>query len=344
MQPVNKGFSLPKFLLTTLLLISLVVIAAAAWVFEEDMDPAVVDANYSNDQSQFLETSNGARVHFRDQGQPNGPPVLLVHGSNASLHTWEPWVRLLGDKYRVITLDLPGHGLTGAVPGNQYDASAQLNTIAALVEHLGIDKFILGGNSMGGGASWRYALQHQEQIEALVLVDASGLSQWRKEENAQHSDSQNAENNGPLVFRLLRKPWFRSIAVHLDTRFLTTQGLRSAFHDKSKVTQDMIELYYQMSMRAGTRQATLSRFASYGREAGQLAHTEQDLSTLGMPTLILWGATDALTPVANGQRFANILPDAKLIVYPEVGHIPMEEIPERSAADVRAFLHNRVGP
>ena len=343
MQPVIKGFSLPKLLFTTLLLLSIAVMAAVVWFFEEDLDPAIVDANYSNSQSQFMETSNGARVHFRDQGQPNGPPLLLVHGSNASLHTWEPWVRLLGDRYRVITLDLPGHGLTGAVPGNQYDAAAQLNTMAALIKHLGIDEFILGGNSMGGGASWRYALQHQEQIKALILVDASGLRQWREEESAQQSASQDAENNGPLVFRLLRKPWFRRIAVNLDTRSLTAQGLRSAFHDKSKVTQDMIELYYQMSMRAGTRQATLTRFASYGRETGQPAHTEKDLSTLSMPTLVLWGATDALTPVANGQRFANTLPDAKLIVYPEVGHIPMEEIPERSAADVRTFLRERVG-
>ena len=273
---------------------------------------------------------NGARVHFRDQGQPTGATLLLVHGSNASLHTWEPWVAILGKTYRVITLDLPGHGLTGAVPDNRYDSPAQLATVAALVNHLQLNNFVLGGNSMGGGVTWRYALQHPEQINAMILVDASGLWQWREQEQEQ-------ENKGPLVFRLLRKPWFRSIAAYLDTKALTGQGLRSAFHDKSKVTDEMIDLFYNMSMREGTRKATLARFASYTPNDTKTP-TETDMATLSMPTLILWGETDALTPPSNGEHFNRVLPNSKLIVYPEVGHVPMEEIPERSAADVLEFL------
>lgn len=324
-----------KYIVIGLLALVIVTIVAAAIVLlEPDFDAAAVDAKYTNQASQFFTTTDNARVHFRDQGNAKGAPLVLVHGSNASLHTWEPWIKILGATYRVITLDLPGHGLTGAVPTNRYDSQAQVQTVAALTQHLGINRFALGGNSMGGGVTWRYALQHPEQVSAMILVDASGLSEWREDPSTTPN-----EDDGPLVFRLLRKPWFRRIAAHLDTKSLTAQGLRSAFDDTSKVTDEMIDLYYNMSMRTGTRAATIQRFAAYGSET---ATTAADLATLGMPTLILWGETDTLIPVDHANRFAATLPDAELIVYPNVGHLPMEEIPERSGNDTLSFLQAKL--
>lgn len=324
------------------------VVVAAFWLFERDFPADAVDAKYTNDASQFMTTSDGARVHFRDQGNPQGAPVVLVHGSNASLLTWEPWVQILGATYRVITLDLPGHGLTGAVPSQAYDSVAQLDTLEALVNHLALPNFVLGGNSMGGGVTWRYALRHPEQIYAMLLIDASGPGQWWEQEAANANDenggdAEEDDNEGPLAFRLLREPWFRSIAMYLDTKALTTQGLRSAFHDPAKVTPDMIEQYYQMSMREGTRAATMARFASFGSRQSGEDPTEADLATLTMPTLVMWGATDALISAEYGERFAAILPNATLVIYPEVGHIPMEEVPARSAADVQSFLAANLG-
>lgn len=319
-------------------------VVAGLWLFEGDFSSSEVDAKFSNQHSKFMTTADGTRVHYRDQGNADGPVIVLVHGSNASLHTWEPWRELLDDTYRVITLDLPGHGLTGAVPSNKYDSAAQIATLNALIQQLALKSFVLGGNSMGGGVSWRYALEYPDQIDALVLVDASGLGSWRQQKEQQEAAGKTAANSevkeGPLVFRLLQKPWFRRIAVWLDTRYLTGQGLRAAFHDPAKVTEEMIDLYYNMSMRAGTREATLTRFAGFGNRSNRLA--DADLATLRMPTLVLWGETDALIPASTGERFAAVLPDAKLIVYPNVGHIPMEEIPTQSAADLRAFLQARL--
>lgn len=319
-------------------------ILAGFWLFESDFDPARVDAKYSNAASAFFIDSEGARIHYRDQGNANGEPIVLVHGSNASLHTWEPWIRFIGERYRVITLDLPAHGLTGAVPNENYDSAAQLTTVNRLVSYLNIPRFVLGGNSMGGGVSWRYALAYPEQVSALVLIDASGLWSWRDDDKAQASDAKNSPQNapqkeGPLVFRLLQQKWFRSIAGFLDTRFLTQQGLRAAFHDESLVTDEMVDLYYNMSMRAGTREATLARFTRLRN--GSTPVTEADLATLTMPTLILWGETDALIPPSAGERFASTLPNSQLIVYPQVGHLPMEEIPEQSATDLLNFLSQR---
>ena len=139
-------------------------IFASVFLFEGDIPAAEVDAKYSNAESQFLVMENGARVHYRDQGKEDGLPIVLVHGAMASLHTWEPWVEILGERYRIITLDLPAHGLTGAVPSGEYDADAFTKTIDVVVDEAGLDAFVLGGNSMGGGATWRYALAHPLEL------------------------------------------------------------------------------------------------------------------------------------------------------------------------------------
>lgn len=306
---------------------------AIVLVFETDFDAAEVDAKYANAASQFFTDVEGARIHYRDQGNASGEALVLVHGSNASLHTWEPWIKYIGDRLRVITLDLPAHGLTGAVPNAQYGSAAQLVTVERLMQHLNVPQFILGGNSMGGGVSWRYALAHPEQVSTLILLDASGLQSWREEARGEE------KNQGPLAFRLLQKPWFRSIARYLDTRLLTKQGLQAAFDDDSLVTEDMVELYYNMSMRAGTREATLARFTHRSTASEQL--TSADLATLTLPTLIIWGETDTLIPPSAGERFAAALPNSQLIVYPNVGHLPMEEAAEQSANDLLHFLQQR---
>jgi pimeloyl-ACP methyl ester carboxylesterase len=297
-------------------------------VFERDLPAAAVDARYASDASQFLPRPNGAAVHFRDEGRPDGYPLVLLHGSNASLHTWEPWVALLGDEYRIVTLDLPGHGLTGRVPDDDYSMAAFVETVAAVADHLGLEQFALGGNSMGGGATWQFALAHPERVSAMILVDAVGLWSWREAGPPRGSGS-------PLAFRLLGQDWFRGVAGRLDPKLLVGQGLRASFYDPSLVDDAMIDRYRDLALREGSRAATLARFGSFRTAAGS---PEPDLSVLSQPTLVLWGEHDALIPPEVGQRFVEVLFDARLIVYPDAGHIPMEEVPERSAADVRTFL------
>ncbi|MEZ5557500.1 MAG: alpha/beta hydrolase [Pseudomonadales bacterium] len=316
-------------MLRVVLIAILVLLAVAAvWLFEGDIPAAEVDARYSNAASRFLTTPDGARLHYRDQGRRDGLPVVLVHGSNASLHTWEPWVAALGDGYRIITLDLPGHGLTGRVPGDDYGPQASSAAVHEVVEHLGLTRFVLGGNSMGGGVTWRYALDHPQSVRAMILVDASGLWSWRRQETSRTGDT-------PLAFELLRQPWFRALARYLDPYYLTVQGLRAAYNDSPVVDEALIQRYYQLSLREGTRIATLKRFGGF---AGATQDAEPDLSVLTQPTLILWGARDTLIGPEVGQRFHELLPNSQLIVYDDLGHVPMEEDPVRTARDVRSFL------
>ncbi|MFT4677031.1 MAG: pimeloyl-ACP methyl ester carboxylesterase [Patiriisocius sp.] len=311
------------------LFLLIVLIAAAAFLYKGEIPKDVVDAKYSSPTSQFLTMNNGARVHFRDEGNPNGPVMVLIHGSNASLHTWQPWLTEFESSYRVVTLDLPGHGLTGGVPDGDYSSAGQLNTVAAVVDHLGLERFVLGGNSMGGGVTWRYALEHQDQVEAMILVDASGPPAWWQERREAQSD----DKEPPLVFTLLGKPWFRAIARHIDPYQLTVQGLNSAYNSSPVVDQALIDRYYEISLREGTRDATMSRFGSR-RSSDETI----DLSVLAQPTLVMWGREDSLISVDMANKFAEAMPNTTVVIYDDVGHIPMEEIPIRSAQDVLKFL------
>lgn len=316
--------------ITALLLVLFVV--AAFWLFEADKPAADVDAKYSNAASAFLTLADGTRIHYRDQGQPQGLPVVLLHGSNASLHTWEPWVAQLGDTYRLITLDLPGHGLTGRTPSEDYSTSAFIKAVKGVTAHLALDSFVLGGNSMGGGVTWRYALRYPEDVKALILVDASAPAQWR--ESPPNQTAQQPADT-PLAFSLLRQPWFQAVATYLDPYYLVVQGLRSSHYNPAVVTESLIERYYDLSMRTGTRAATIKRFSGLREQTNS---DEADLRLLTQPVLILWGEYDALIPVSTADRFAQVLPNAQVMIYPNVGHIPMEEVPELSAQDVRLFL------
>lgn len=303
-------------------------------LLEPDLPKEVVDAKYSSPASRFLSMDNGARVHYRDEGDPSDPPIVLVHGSNASLHTWGPWVGQLKNNYRVITMDLPGHGLTGAVPDRDYSMPAFVNTVSAVADHLEIPKFILGGNSMGGGVTWHFALAHPERVNALVLVDSSVPGDWNTERQSGN------KGRGPIAFRLFSQPWFQRIGSRLDPYLLVVQGVRSAYYDTRQVSDDLVDRYHELSLREGSRQATLDRFQAF--DPRSLASA--DLSVIEQPTLIMWGSEDALIPVDHAYRLERELINPTLVIYEEVGHVPMEEIPDRSAKDLIIFLNRALEP
>lgn len=318
-----------RFLKWFLCVVVIITLVGSVLLFEGDIPATTVDAKYSNPQSKFLTLGNGSRIHYRDQGQPEEFPLVLIHGAMASLHTWEPWVQILGENYRLVTLDLPAHGLTGYGPTEEYGADAFTAAIEAVVNELGLENFALGGNSMGGGAAWRYALETPGRVKAMVLVDSVPPSHW-----AQSELESGEARSGPMAFSLLRQGWFKAIARNLDPAPLIGQGLRSAYNNSPVVDDQLIARYYDLIMRAGTRSAILSRAGSFGEEGD----SQPDLGLLDQPTLIMWGAQDAVIPVSVAKQFEGVLPNTKTVIYQDLGHIPMEEDPERTAEDVMLFL------
>src|SRR3546814_11818830 len=111
-------------------------------------------AKYGGPNATFAAGPAGQRIHYRDQGRADGPPIILIHGANASLHTWEPLVKRLGADYRIITLDLPGHGLTGATPDPAYSAGGMRPAVELVAGKLGRAPFPPGGQ-IGQGPGWK---------------------------------------------------------------------------------------------------------------------------------------------------------------------------------------------
>lgn len=280
-----------------------------------------LEARYASAQSQFADLPEGVRVHYRDQGPPTAPTVVLVHGFSASLHAWEPWVERLAKEYRVVTLDLPAHGLTQTPPDYQVSTEGHVAVVEALTRRLDVRQFVLGGNSMGGGVAWNFALAHPEQLRGLVLVDAVG---W---------PSEGRREGAPLVFKLLANPAGRAVLKSIDVRPMAERGLKQAYLDHGLVTPELVDRYVEMSSAPGRKDLILK-----AQSTPRTPVTAATFARITTPTLVMSGEKDALIPVASARGLASAIPNARLIVYPDVGHVPMEQIPERSAADLRAFL------
>ena len=299
-----------------------VALLIGAWIVFRvpDVPIATLRAKYASPASQFVEVMPGLVVHLRDEGPRDGVPIVLLHGSNASLHTWQPWVARLGGHYRIISFDFPAHGLTGPAPDGQYTQGAYAKVVDAVVRNRHLDRFVLGGNSMGGGVAARYAADHPERIAGLILVDASGAP-YR------------ANSDTPLALRVAQAPIIRDIAASITPRSLIAASFAGAVSVKSVMTPAVIDRYWELLRYPGNRVATIARFAQ-----GYSPLTAADLARITAPTLILWGRDDHFIPVASAGYFAKMLPHSRTVIYDGVGHIPMEETPDRSAADVAAFI------
>ncbi len=282
-------------------------------------------AKYAGPQSQFLELPDGAVAHYRDQGNKNGKILVLVHGSNASLHTWEPWVEELGDTFRLITVDMPGHGLTGAIPSDDYSRASMAHFLDAVMRELGLTGFALGGNSMGGGIAAHYTIAYPEKVSHLILVSSGGFPA-------------SPDREVPLAFRMASTPIVKDLMPYMGSRAMVEDGLKNVIVDDTLVTEEMIDRYSDLNRYKGNREAMVQRFGLYGMKDDVLPAR---LGEIDVPTLILWGEKDYLIPVENAHKFNEAITGSTLVIYENAGHIAMEEVPEKSAADVRAFLEKQ---
>lgn len=309
---------------TLAVILTIVAVLAAGWLAlrRADIPYDTLETIYSTPDTQFMTLDDGLKVHYTDTGPKDRSALVLVHGFSSSLHTWEAWKTSLEVDYRVITLDLPGHGLTRADDPIQPTIERFADVVHEVTQDLGVERFTLAGNSMGGNTAWSYALTFPETLEGLILVDASG---WPE------TDEENA--NSPFIFTLLANPLARTVMKDLDMTSLTRSGLEDSYTDQSFVTDALVERYVALSRAPGHRETLLGIMAGDRVEA-----TAESLSAIQVPTLILWGRDDNLVPVSSAQKFADAITGATQIIYDGVGHLPQEEEAEQSIEDVRAFM------
>lgn len=280
-------------------------------------------ARWALPPSDFIDIK-GQLVHLRDEGPRDDPaPLLLLHGTGASLHTWDGWAAALKAHRRVIRIDLPGYGLTGPFAGaytpDDYRGDTYARFVLDVLDALKLPRVVIGGNSMGGEIAWRAAALAPARFERLILVDASGYA-FRPE-------------SVPLGFMLARVPLLNRLGEVMLPRALVAASVRNTYGDAARVSDVLIDRYFELTLREGNRRALRLRLQ-------QLEHGEQAarIQTLTLPTLVLWGGRDRLIPPVNAQHFARDIRGARLVMFDTLGHVPQEEDPARTVAAVTDFL------
>jgi pimeloyl-ACP methyl ester carboxylesterase len=308
------------FRIVGVVLVALLVFSVAGVIATWAPDKSVqeLSVRWAQAPSQFIDT-NGMQVHVRDEGPRDDPrPIVLLHGTSASLHTWDGWAALLQGQRRVIRFDLPGFGLTGPDLKNDYSMAAYVRFVGAVLDSLEVKNCVLAGNSLGGQIAWNFALAAPDRVGQLVLVDSAGYPL--------------VSESVPLGFRLARMPGLRNVLEYVLPRGVIQGSLRNVYGDPSKVSPELVDRYMDMALRAGNRKALALRFEQ------SVSANEDRIKSLKLPTLVMWGGRDRLIPLVNGQRFAADIAGSRLVVLEDLGHVPQEEDPERSLAPVKAFL------
>ncbi len=310
-------------------------LAGLASLIRPDIPVAKLIPTYADSTSTFIRI-DGMDVHIRDEG--SGPALLLIHGTFSSLHTWDEWTKVLSQTHRVVRLDLPGFGLTGPQAQGDYSTRATLHLIDSLRVALGIDTWIIGGNSLGGRIALDYARHYPDRTDAMILVDAA--ASFRRDTTNTAPATAPRSGDRPFILRALANPVFRGAMSVLTPRFLFKHSLSGAYGDPSRMSEEVITRYYDLMRREGNRAAFISRADGMRLDRAELNPLPEalPLDSLFTPALILWGEKDTWIPKRVGERLHETLPKSVFVVYPDAGHAPMEEIGPHSVKDVVAFL------
>ena len=314
-----------KFLRTTgivLTVLALIVLIGPFLIPVPPLDNTVPVEQLVDADSKF-DNVNGINIHYKTYGQGE-PTFILLHGFGASVFSWREVVEPLAQHGTVIAYDRPAFGLTerpleweGESP---YGPQAQVDIVLGLMDELGVEKAILVGNSAGGTVSMQVALQHPEKVEALILVDAAvyaggGAPSWSRP--------------------ILKTPQMNHVGP-LIARQLQAQGvefIKTAWHDPSKITQDIFD-GYQKPLQIANWDKALWQLTVASEESGLV----ERLAEITMPTLVITGDDDRIVPTEQSLRLADELPNAELKVIAQSGHLPHEEKPLEFMQAVTEFL------
>lgn len=296
----------------------LIIFAVLALLHRSDIPAGEIEKKYADSTSRFLDIM-GMRVHYRMDGNPaDSLPLVLIHGTSSSLHTWDSIVPALRANRRILRMDLPGFGLTGPSPDRVYGLERYHPFLDSLFDRLDIKQCILGGNSLGGLIAWTYALHDSNRVKGLVLIDAAGYPKGKEE--------------GNIGFKLAAMPGVGRTLSKFTPKILIRKSLEGSYGDPSKINETMVDRYYDLLLREGNREAVIDMFGSRKPAA------YEQIASIRMPTLIIWGDQDRLIDVSNATRFHQDIRGSRLLVIKGSGHVPMEESPREVIAALENFL------
>ena len=277
-------------------------------------------AKYGSHPSQFVTLSNGVNVHLRDEGDPESPPIVFVHGHGEDLHTWRRLVNQLVGSFRVIRFDLRRHGLTGPAPDNEYGIEDYVSDLSMVVDHLGIHSFVLVGHSMGGRISVRYAMGNPERVNGLVLLSASGAPRRK-------------EASPPMALRLMKNPIGRFLIKRVWSRNMAKSSLEDMVFDESSITEEEVDRLWDFSTYPGNMDAMFREFANSWED-----FNPTEIRGIATNTLLIWGEEDSICPESMGSWYDSHLPNSAMVVLPNIGHNPHFECPGRCLDEISSWI------
>ena len=320
-MPILKKNLLPivKYGLLSLLVLIIIVFSVFA---QKDIPRAVLIKKYATGHSKFMPIM-GMQVHYRDEGNPlDSIPLVLIHGTSSSLHTWEKVTTILNDanhgNKRVISFDLPAFGLTGPNIENSYSYDNYNQMIDSLLIKLKVNQCIIGGNSLGGGIAWHFTVAHPNKVNKLILIDASGYP--KKNEK------------GSLGFKIAQIPVINNLLLFITPKSLVRKSIEGVYYDKRLIEESTVTRYHELLLCEGNRNAALSLFKH------PFVQNTEWIKTIKTPTLILWGRDDGLISVENAKLFNQDIQNSKVVILDNVGHVPNEESPKKTAEAIYDFI------
>lgn len=304
-----------RMLITILALIAVTLGAAVFWAWTPDLPRSALEAKYLEQPGDLIDVG-GMRLHVRDRASRDASAVVMIHGTASHLQSWDDWAAGLQDRFRVVRLDLPGHGLSEPDPTGNYSDERSVALLAALMDRLGIERASIIGSSLGGRIAWKFAAAHPDRTAKLVLVSPDGFASPGFE-----------YGKAPEV------PASLGLMKHFLPKRLLHPQLAAAYADGSRMGGAILQRYHDLMRAPGNREALLERMRQTVLEP-----PEPFLEKITAPTLLVWGEQDRMIPVSNAQDYLKVMPNAELVTFADVGHVPQEEAPEMSLKPVTAFL------
>ena len=289
---------------------------AALYLWTPDKSKAELEKIYSSPKNAYA-NALGVKIHYQDTGPSKNPiPILFLHGFGASLQTWEAWSEALSNEYRVISVDLPGFGLTGEDPSGIYTDQRSVEVLEAFLKELKIPKVVLVGNSMGGKFAWQFAARYPDQVAKLVLISPDGY--------ASPGIEYGKKTEIPAIAQLYR---------YFFSKTFLEMNLEPAYANPKTLNDALVNRYYDLMLAPGVRGAILGRM-----QQTVLQDPVPSLSSIQVPTLLIWGEKDAFIPISNSNDYLKVMPNAKRVSLPNIGHLPQEEQPSIGLAALKEFL------
>ncbi|HSF45812.1 MAG TPA: alpha/beta hydrolase [Chitinophagaceae bacterium] len=295
------------------LLILLLIVA----FYKADIPAEELKKKYALFPSRF-DSVKGMNVHYRDEGPANdSTPLVLLHGTSSSLFTWEACAKEWMKEHRVIRMDLPGFALTGPDPNDNYSIEGYVAFIHEFLKKRKVNRCYIAGNSLGGQIAFAYAAYYPKDVKKLILVDPAGYPSGKAK--------------GSLAFKLGKIPVLKHLLTIVTPTSIVRKSIEDVYGNKALVTDSLVQLYEDMARREGNRKALIKRLGFEKPDTNLVKRVKA-------PTMIIWGDQDFLIPLENAYKFQRDLSNDTLVVMRGIGHLPMEESPEKLLVIVNQFI------